>query len=181
MSATRIASRYAKPLLELALERNILDQVKQDMLSFTQLCKENREFAAMLRSPIIKHFKKAEILTSIFKGKVSDITLTTFTLITRKNRETVLPEIAEEFLRMYNVNQGFQEAIVTTSFPLDNELKAAFEKVIHELSGKKPLLKEVVKPGIIGGFILMMGDRQIDESVSGKLRELKLRFQKENK
>ena len=65
MSITRIAVRYAKPLLELAEERKSLEAVRADMLGFAELCKTNRDFALMLKSPIIPHLKKAQILKAI--------------------------------------------------------------------------------------------------------------------
>ena len=82
MSVSRIAIRYAKPLLDLAVEKKVLDKVKADMENFIEICKENRQFTSMLRSPIIAHLKKAEVLNKIFKGKVNDLTLSALTIIT---------------------------------------------------------------------------------------------------
>ena len=177
MSASRIAKRYALPLYDLARENDSLDLVKSDMDNFLSICKSNKDFVTMLRSPIIAHFKKADILKKIFEGKVDNLTLKVIEIITRKNRENLLSEIAEEFIKLYNDYMGYQEATVTTTFALDSETRKTFEKVVTEISGKKPLLKERVDSHIIGGYILMLGDRQIDDSVSGALKDLKLKFQ----
>ncbi len=178
MSTSRIALRYAKPLLELAVEKKVLDEVKKDMDGFSTVCSENRSFVAMLESPIIAHLKKAEILEKIFKGKVHELTLSVFAIIARKNREAILPHVARQFSKLYNEKMGFQEAKVTTTFPLDKELRSKIEKIISDVTGKKPLLTEKVDPEIVGGYVLELGDRQIDESVYGQLKELSLRFKR---
>lgn len=178
MSAGRIAVRYATPILELAEEKNVLDKVKADMESFVSVCEENRDFSLMLKSPIIPHQRKAVILKKIFSGKVDELTLQAFDIITRKSRENLLEAIAEEFLHLYNIKKGLAEVSVTTSIELDKEMKAAFEKLSKEITGKEPLLEEKVDPEIIGGYILKVGDRQLDESVIGQLKELKLKFSK---
>ena len=71
MANSRVASRYVKSLLGLAVEQNALDQVHNDMLAFSKVVQSNRDFALMLRNPIIKHDKKREILEKIFTGKVN--------------------------------------------------------------------------------------------------------------
>lgn len=180
MSESRIAKRYAKPLLELAEEQKTLDSVKKDMDMFASLCSENRSFLNMLKSPVIAHLKKAEILDKIFKGKVSDLTLSIFSIITRKNREDILPEVAQEFSKLYNDKMGIQTATITTATNLDKSLRGSFEKLVADISGKKALVTEKVDENLIGGFVVTMDDKQIDQSVRGALTELKLKFEKEN-
>ena len=57
-------------------------------------------------------------------------------------------------------------------------MKKAFEKLAKDITGKDPILNEKVDPSIVGGYVLKVGDRQIDDSVSGQLKELKLKFSK---
>ncbi len=178
MFADRIATRYATPIMELAEEKGVLDKVKLDMEFFINVCEESRDFALMLKNPILPHRRKAEILKKAFKGKVNELMLRAFDLITRKKRENLLENIAKEFLYLYHVKKGFVEVCVTTSIKLDVEMKKAFEKLVKEITGKKPILKEKVDSEIVGGYILKLGDCQIDESISGQLKELKLEFSK---
>ncbi len=176
MSTGRIAARYAIPILELAEEKKLLEKVKDDMESFSSLCKENRDFALMLKSPIIPHLKKAEILNKVFKGKFNDLTLQAFSLITRKNREAVLEAISNEFLDLYNKKKGISKVSVTTTFALDSGLKKSFEKLAKDVTGNTPQLTEIVDPDILGGYLVKFDDKQIDDSVRGQLKELKLKF-----
>lgn len=176
MSSGRIAIRYAKPLLELAEEKNLLDRVKEDMESFASLCKGNRDFSLMLKSPIIPHLKKAAILKMAFAGKYTDLTVQAFDLISRKNREMVLESVAVEFIRLYNEKKGISEVNITTTFKLDAGMKKLFEKLAKDVSGRTPVLSETVDPEILGGYLLKFDDKQIDDSVRGQLKDLKLKF-----
>ncbi|MCP4460047.1 MAG: ATP synthase F1 subunit delta [Cytophagales bacterium] len=178
MSVGRIANRYARPLLELAGETKVLEQVKEDMDGFSSLCQENREFLLMLRSPIIPRLKKAEILKDIFNGKANKLTMSAFDIITRKNRENLLPEISSEFVRLYNEKMGYQEAVVTTTFPIDDQLRESFQKIVKDVTGSEAVLNETVDKTILGGYILKMGDKQLDESINSHLNEIKSKFTK---
>ncbi len=178
MSAGRIAIRYATPIIGLAEEKKLLEKVKVDMEMFAGLCRNDKQFALMLKSPIIPHLKKAEILKKIFTGKVEDLTLQAFDVITRKSRENLLAEIAEAYLHLYNIKKGLAEVSVTTSFKLDADQKRAFEDLAKKMTGKTPILKEKVDPSIVGGYLLSLGDTQLDQTVSGQLKDLKLKFSK---
>lgn len=179
MSNTRLAARYATPILELADEQGVLEEVKNDMKMFLDLCKSNRDLALMLKSPIIPHLKKAAILKSIFGKKVSKLTLDAFEVITRKNRESYMPQIAQVFLEKYNIKKGIQEVTLTTAAPLSENLRKEFSEFVKKISNKESLINEKVDPDLIGGYLLKMGDQQLDESISGHLKELELKFRNE--
>mgnify|MGYP001083865281 CR=1 FL=1 len=176
MSEYRIASRYAKSLLSLAVENGKLEEVHSDMQLLSQLAAENRDFELMLKSPVVLHQKKLAILNKVFTGKVDAMSLSIFQLLTKKHREEYLPLIAQEFHHMYNDHMGIAEATVTTTYVLDKKSKEAFEDVVKSITKKKVELTEVVDESLIGGFVLKVGDRQIDDSVSSRLKALRVEF-----
>ena len=177
MSHSPAALRYVKSLLDLSVEKGVLDQVHNDMLLFSKVCRENRAFALMLRNPIIKHDKKREVLEAIFKKKVNALTMAIFDIITRKNREPLLAEIASEFHNAYNEHKGIGRASVTTAVPLDAAQRKEFEKIIKKLIDKKDIeLEEKLDKDMIGGFVLKAGDKQIDASLKNKLKALRTKL-----
>ncbi|MBT1685409.1 ATP synthase F1 subunit delta [Dawidia soli] len=177
MTDLRAASRYVKSLLGLAVEQNALEAVHADMQLFAKVCAENRQFALLLRNPVVKHDKKRDVLERLFKGKVHPLTMAIFDIITKKNREPLLPAIAREFHAEYNLYKGIGDAVITTAVPLDASLRAEFERIAKGLSDKKQVeLKEVVDADMIGGFVLEVGDKQIDASLKNKLNALKVQF-----
>ncbi|MBL0742161.1 ATP synthase F1 subunit delta [Chryseolinea lacunae] len=177
MADSRAASRYVKSLLDLAVEKNALEAVHNDMLLLSKICDENRSFELMLLNPIIKHDKKREILEKLFTGKMNPLTISILDILTRKNREPLLPAIAREFHTAYNVYKGIGKASVTTAVPLDAKLRAEFETIVKQLTAKSQIeMTEKVDKDMIGGFVLNVGDRQIDASIKNKLKALKVKF-----
>lgn len=177
MADSRVASRYVRSLLSLAVEQKAVEAVHNDMQMFDRACSTNREFANMLKNPIIKHEKKKDILEALFKGKVNPLTLAIIRILTSKNREPLLPAIAHEFHNAYNEYKGIEKATVTTTIAVDAKLRGEIEGIVKKLSDKKQVeLVEKIDKDLIGGFILNVGDRQIDASIKSKLKTLKVKF-----
>jgi F-type H+-transporting ATPase subunit delta len=176
MSEKRVAIRYATSILTLAKERGVLDEVYQDMENFEKICDENPELVAVLKNPIIYSYKKLAILKQLLSGKFHSLTISFFEIIARKNREEALPAIAKEFEALYEADKNIARATVTTTFPLSEGLRSKFIEIIGKAVGKNIKLQEKVNPNLIGGFIVTIGDRQIDTSIFGKLQKLKMQL-----
>ena len=177
MADSRAASRYVKSLLDLAVEKKVLEEVHRDMMFFTDVISKSRPFELLLQSPVIRHDQKLEILRKIFAGKVHSLTMSFFEIITRKNREPILAGVAREFHNAYNEYKGIGKATVTTAVPLDSKARTDIEKLVRTYSDKKAIeLIEKVDPDLIGGFILNVGDRQVDASIRHKIKTLKVKF-----
>ena len=177
MADLRVASRYVKSLLGLAVEQGALEAVHKDMLLFSKVLKENRDFSVMIKTPVIRHEKKRAILEKIFSGKVDKLTLAIMDILTKKNREPLLPSIASEFHNAYNAYKGIGKAYITTTVPMDNELRQAIEEIVKKLSKTKQVeIETKIDKDLIGGFVLNVGDQQIDASIKNKLKSLEVRF-----
>ena len=173
MRSHRAATRYAKSIIELAQEQNVLDEVYCDMLLFSAVVDENRVFAVMLKNPIINHDKKRKVLRALFEEKMNKLSILAFDLITRKNRENILSEISKEFQIQYNALKGLQVANITTTIGLDDELRKKFNDLVEEISGKKASLNEIIDDNIVGGFVLNVGDKRLDQSIKTQLNNIK--------
>lgn len=176
MSEIRVASRYAKSLLELAIEKGVLEEVHFDMQLFRNTIESNRELELLLKNPIVRNDKKQAILKAIFGARVNEMTNAFFRIISQKNRESNLPAIAKEFHARYNEHKGIVSAEVTTTFPISPEMHQEFVGIVEQITGKTVELHEKVDKDLIGGYILRVGDRQIDESLSSRLADLKNEF-----
>jgi F-type H+-transporting ATPase subunit delta len=178
MSVGRIASRYAKSLLQLAEEEKKLDRVLEDVEAFRSLIAESKDFKNFIKSPIIQVSKKKAILAEIFNKKFDDLTVKFLQLLTQKQRESLLPEIADEFVLQYRNKKGISTAVITVA----NELTDATSKLIKEKLEKSGVAYDQVElvvqkdPEIIGGFILEIGGQIYDASVVSQLNKLKKNF-----
>lgn len=178
MREVKVSSRYAKSLLGLAVEKNKLEEVHNDMRMILEVCDDSRDLQILLKSPIIKTDKKEAILKELFRGKLSDITLTFVDIIIRKKREYLLTGIAEAFESQYKTYKNIQTVEVISAVALDKATQDKITSLVKEQHDGGIDLIQKVDPEIIGGLIIRIGDRQIDESIKRKLSDLERAFSK---
>jgi F-type H+-transporting ATPase subunit delta len=159
--------------MDLAAETNKVEAVRADMKAIEQVCKENREFTLFLSSPVIKTDKKLAVIDSLFKGKVQDLTLSFLNLVTSKHRESLIPNIVEAFDEQYKRNKNIFTAVVTSAVGLDDTTRQKVKELVRSQMKGEVELVEKVDPKTIGGFILRIGDKQVDRSVARQLSNLK--------
>ncbi|EHQ28121.1 ATP synthase F1 subunit delta [Mucilaginibacter paludis] len=176
MSELTVGSRYAKSLIDLSQEQNILEEVKKDMELFLHTVKANHELYAVLRNPIIAHDKKISILNAIFGDKVSKATIGFFNIMISKSRGEVLYYTAQEFIYQYNSKKNIVSALVTSATPLSEANKKHIIDLLQTEVGGNIDLQAKVDPKLIGGFIITVGDRQVDTSIANSLKKLKMEF-----
>lgn len=171
-----VAIRYAKSLLQLAIEKGQLEKVYTDMQLVESVCEENRAFTNFLNSPIIKTDKKVSVIKEIFSNKVSDITLGFLTILTHKRRELYMGEIAKAFVIQYKQYKNILMAVITSALGIDSTVKAKVLELVKQTTKGEVELIEKVDKNLIGGFVLTIGDKQVDASVSRKLNNLRKTF-----
>jgi F-type H+-transporting ATPase subunit delta len=175
MKSSKSAIRYAQALLDLSVEKNCLDAVAKDMKYFSTVCAENRDFELMLTSPIVKADKKIEIIKAVF-DQFNVLTISFVELIAKNRREGILPQIANEFDSLLKAFKGIVPITITSAKKLDEKTMATIvAKVQSSVKGTLEVT-EMLDENLIGGFIVRMGDTQIDASVASQLTNLKQRL-----
>ena len=175
MNQSKIAVRYAKSFFEIALEKKQLDKLKNDIESIASVTQQP-DIQLMLESPVIKASKKKQLLTEIFKGKIEDISLKFLLMITDNKREMHISAICRNFIQQYHRYKGIKVAKVITASAIDSALQSKISKVISEVFKTDIELTAIEDESILGGFIIRVGDQQIDASVSHKLDNIKREF-----
>lgn len=174
----RLAARYAKSILDLAIERGQLETVYKDMFFLRTICRSSRDLVNLLQSPIIKTDKKRRVLEAITAGRISPMTTAFNALLMSKDREALLPEIAAAFDEQYKAHMGIETVKLTTAIPISEDLKqAVLSKLKADRQVEKIDLETEVRAELIGGFVLEIGDELIDASVAFDLQKIKLQFQ----
>lgn len=174
--SSRVTSRYAKSLIDLAQEKNLLEIVKTDMCSFIEVYNANSNLVDTLSSPIIDNKTKIAILEKIFKGSVNDLTFAFFKLASSKKRENAIFAIAQRFLTLYNEIKGIKNVSIVSAIPLTASVKAELNNSITKALSKEIILKESIDESLIGGFVLRIDDKQIDNSVKNHLNQIRKKF-----
>lgn len=173
MKGVRAAIRYAKALMQLAKEKNSLDAVVLDIKMIHHLIEGSDDLRMLLSSPLIKSDKKQSILSSLFSGKVNDLTLKFIQLVVDHNREASLAVIAEEFIAIYNEKNNIAKVSLTTATALDANSREMILKTIKEKYNFSEIqLDESVDSDLLGGMVMRIGDKQLDASIRGQLRKI---------
>ena len=179
MPNPRLAQRYAKSIIDLAVEKNQLEQVYADMQFLQEVCKASKEFVNLLSSPIIKGDKKDKIITAITAGKVGELTAAFNKLLVVKGRESDLPEIVNAFIDAYNEIKGIHKVTLTTAVVISDSIKQSIAtKAATEAGLGKVELEAKVDESLIGGFVLEFNNNLVDASVARDLRDIKKQFSK---
>ncbi len=176
MSEFRVASRYAKSVFDLAIEQKKVDHIYKDMVLVEQVLSENNKLIILLKNPIIRYDYKLKVLNKIFEKHLNKLTLDFFSLICRKNRAQILKECCRVFVDLYHDYKGIVRANVSTAIEISSEIKSDFENIILKATGKKVELETKVDESLLGGYLLRIGDNQIDDSVKNKLNNLRREF-----
>ena len=177
MPNPRLATRYAKSILDLAVERGQLEQVYSDMLYLQQLTKMSRDFLNLLRSPVVPTDKKLAVVETVTGKNISELTSGFTKLLINKGREGELPEVITAFVNQYKAKKGIYIVKLTTAIPVSEDLKNSIINQVKQTSDMKNIeLESKVDPGIIGGFVLQAGDKLIDASISYDLQTISRQF-----
>lgn len=177
MLTSKVAKRYAQGLLDFTQESGSTASVFGEMQDIVKTIENSKELQNFFASPIIEAKKKATVASEIFKS-FSPVTKNLIQLVIKQGRESQLQNIAQEFINKVEDINGVQRITITSatqlsSENLDNILKST-NLVNHN---NKFDIKTIINPEILGGYILRVGDQQVDTSVRTKLNQLKKEFQ----
>jgi len=173
MDHSAIAVRYAKAFFATAKEKSLLDSLKIDIELVFSVCTESADFILLLESPIVKTSKKAQLISSIFKGKVNELTLNFLMLITENKREIHIPGICRNFLGLVRKDQNIKSALLTTASEIDSKSIKKIEQLLGKELNATIELSTQIKTEIVGGLILRLDDKQYDASVATQLNKIK--------
>jgi len=173
---SKAARRYAKALLQSALEQDILDDVEKDMRFILHTVRDSRDLVLFLKSPIIKTEDKQEVLARIFNDHVSGETTSLLQLLSEKNREELLGDICTGFIDLYNQHYGIIQVDITTAYQLSSAQRDDLHEALESSTGKKVEMDVTIDTDIMGGVIVRIDDTVLDGSVKYKIRKLKNQF-----
>ena len=173
MGNSLTARRYAKSLISSAIEKGSVDAVYADMNLVGGTLAENSELQAVLNNPIIKSEKKQEILSKIFTGKVNELTSNFVNLVSTNNRVDILGEIAYSYVLEYKSYKKISLVEVTSAVKLTDGQKAKILAIAAKQGAMNAEVVESVDPSLLGGFILKIGDKQLDSSILNQFNTLK--------
>ncbi|MGM9925596.1 MAG: F0F1 ATP synthase subunit delta [Bacillus sp. (in: firmicutes)] len=172
MSNTIVAERYAMALLEIAKEKNILDQLAEEARAVNEVFASNADITSFLKHPKVSSQQKQQFITEAFAGVSQEMKNTLMLMIERQRIDEIGP-MAAGLVNLINDVKSVAEAQVYTTRPLTDAEREAISTVFAAKIGKQSLkIDNIVDRDLIGGIKLRIGNRIFDGSVSGKLQRL---------
>jgi F-type H+-transporting ATPase subunit delta len=168
----KLARRYATAVFSLAKERAEIDAVGDDLETIAKALDGDATARAFFVAPIIDRTEKQRVVELAFGSKVNEVALHTVLLLVRKHREALLGALLVEYRKLQMAARGDEPLRITTARPLSAGELDAMTARLELLYRKKFEVTQIVDPNLIGGVRILMGDRRVDGSVSGRLEAL---------
>ena len=179
MSASAIAKRYAKALVELGAEEGAVDRFQTALTGVDAVFKANPELVAVLANPAYGLEAKREILKDMVTRLDVPATVVNFLLLLQeRNRLAVLGQIALAYGALADERSGVLRAKVTAAMPLDDSQVNGIRQALAQKTGKQVQVTVAVDKALIGGVVTQIGDKVFDGSVKTQLARIEDTLQK---
>jgi F-type H+-transporting ATPase subunit delta len=170
-----ITTPYAEAFLQVS-EANgetkaVVDQAR-DLLS---LWRGSAELRQAMASPVLETEGKKAVLSQLFAEQLSPSFLNLLKLLADRGRIGYLDAVLERLLELYREQNSIALATVTSAEPLSPEQRSSLAEKVKQVAGTEQVeIDLLVDPALIGGFVLRVGSKVIDASLSGQVRRLGL-------
>lgn len=168
--AKLVSKTYGDALFELALEKDMLDEVWNEVDALSQIWKENKDFADLLVHPGMTKEDKIALVKNIFDGRASDIIIGFLAILVEKGRAAELESVLDYFTDRVREHKNIGVAYITSAVELNDSQKTQIEKRLLDVTKyTKFEMNYKVDSSLIGGMVIRIGDRVLDSSIKQKL------------
>ncbi len=130
-----------------------------------------RQFAD---NPKVSGEQVFELVVSAVQGAVGDGAKNLLRTMIDNGRLAALPEVARQFHALVNARSGVSDATIESAFAIDGAQLAEVVATLEKRFGRKLNATVVVKPELIGGIRVSVGDEVLDTSVAARLEQMKI-------
>ena len=171
-----VARIYARSAFALAERQGAAASLQEELEELVKLLDKEPAFENFLGSPLVETGERQQMLDRLFKDRMSETLLNTLQVMNRKGRSGLVRALAEAYRQEYEERTGRITVSVRTAVALSESLRQQLLEATSRFTGREASLQETVDESLIGGMILLVGDRKIDSSVAKELRHLEERF-----
>ncbi len=169
----QVPKRYAQALFNAAKAQNKVDEISEELTAIRNAISTDDSLIDFLTAPQVTDEAKFELIDSVFKGQFSELVYSFIKLTVDKRRAQYIRSIIETYTFLVEEEKGILRARVTTAVPLELDLRDKLRKKLESITGKEIRIYPDVDKNIIGGVIINMNNRVVDDSVRDKLATIK--------
>jgi F-type H+-transporting ATPase subunit delta len=167
-----VARVYARALLEVAGGAGEEDVVREELEGLEALWRADPAFRDFLVNPAVDADDRRRSLDTMFRARLSAVTVDTLQVLNRKDRSALLPAVVETYREAHDRLRRRVEVKVRSARPLSDAQRDDLAAAVRERSGREPSFVETVDPSLVGGLVVQIGDEKTDGSVVTRLRNL---------
>ena len=167
-----IAQVYARALFEVAEAQEKIDEVREQLGELADAVEQDRSLTMFFFSPYFSTEEKKDGLRKAVEG-AEEIFLNFLELLIEKHRMPAIHRIRREYDALWREEHKMLPVQVTTAVALDEEVVRSLGDRISETTGRQVDLTSEVKPDIIGGIVLRVGNSILDASIRNRLEQLR--------
>jgi F-type H+-transporting ATPase subunit delta len=173
MIGSRVAAKYAVALFRAARHAGQVQRISDDLRAVSDLLRRDPSLKSFLESPQVSERDKKNLLGLSLEPSISAALFSFLLLVLEKHRIQYLESMTEEFEKLFKEDQGILDARLITARELDETLRHQIREELEARTGKRIQVHTQVEPGLIGGAVVMVGDKVIDRSVRHQLNQLR--------
>jgi F-type H+-transporting ATPase subunit delta len=170
-----IAKRYARALVELSYEKNLVDKTRADLGAFTEVVEGQELLRKLLSSPAFTPEAKNAVIADVaVRLGLQQTTKRFLAYLAETGRIRYISEVRDAFEGILADRQNRARARLTTAAPLQAAEVADIRKQLESLTGKQVEIDAGVDASLIGGARAQIGSVVYDGTISsqlGKMRE----------
>ncbi len=171
----KIAIPYAQALIEHAQNVNLLSETTKNLSSIITIISESKDLQSILLNPLINSSVKKETLKQVFNEQVVDVVMNFLFILIDKRRISLLSIIVDKYLELLCVLESTVMAELYCASDINEVQQDNLVQKIKLMTNSNKVKLIVVKdPNLIGGFVVKIGSKIIDASISGKLKTMSL-------
>lgn len=172
MASMALAETYGEAIFDIAKEQNILEQMEQDLLYVQGLFNTLSDLRGYIESPIVEKQHKIELLQKIFAEAIHKMAVQFLYIMVQRDRESSIVAAITDFVSRSRADRGVVSAKVFTARQISAEMQEKITQRLREEMGKEVLMQSFVKPELLGGLVIEIGDKRYDTSVARRLKDL---------
>lgn len=173
-ASSKVATRYAAALIDLAAKDKLTDKVEKDIQALGAMIAGSGDLQAVIRSPLLGRDEQGKAMAALSKkAGFQALTQNFLGVLVNNGRLNALESVIEAAAREFSRRRGEVSAQVMTAAPLSSGQTENLQKAISRAVGANVSLDVKVDPAILGGLVVTIGSRMIDDSVRRKLARLR--------
>jgi F-type H+-transporting ATPase subunit delta len=168
-----VEKRYAEALVKISVEKNLIEQHQQELGLVAEMYGGSEDLKNFLLNPRNDRDTKKAFLRNVFSGRIQDEILGLLLLLLDKGRIKYLKGIYEEYVKLADEKRNVLSMSIITAEPLDAGQVKSISENFRKLYSASSVKSEVVVDGsLIGGIKVKIGDKLLDGSIKGRLKDL---------